>query len=187
MYLYHISRESVTMILGTALLTALLGGVTTGCTATGRYDPNSRHLETATQAFFSQDWPLAGKGFKALAVRTDNPKAVIAGRYGLVCLEMATAPDIPAFLKALSMASPSGAEGFRDQNPALFILGASHGIRLMEERQKAQADRILKIRREKEHAVRKIQTLEQTVKKLRHQIKAIERIDQELQEKRNPL
>ena len=184
------------MVLGACLLMALSGGIMTGCTTTGLYGKSSRHLNDATQAFLSRDWVRARQGFTTLAVQTPNPKAVTAGVYGLACVDMATAADIPSFVKGLSTLSqgPEGMGRFRNQNPELFFLGADHGIRLMEKKQRElsdqlhqQSDRLLRLDQGEKRSARKIRALEQTIKRLKHQIQVLERIDRELQEKRNPL
>jgi hypothetical protein len=143
-----------------------------------------------TQAFLTQDWPRARKEFNAMAAQTKTPSAMTAGLYGLTCVDMATAADIPSFLKALETIShtpdPAGINRFRNQNPELFILATDHGIRLMEKKLKEQTDQLLRFRMEEKRFAKKTRIHRQTIKHLKHQIQVLERIDRELQEKRNP-
>ncbi|WP_022665637.1 hypothetical protein [Desulfospira joergensenii] len=175
-----------TMGLWACLFAPVLGVMLTGCTVTGLYGQRDRHLNLATQAFFARDWPRAKKRFFALAAQTQNPKAVNAGIYGLACVDMAAAEDVPSFLEALKTLSRESGDRFRSQDPELLILAADHGFRLMEKKQKDQADQLLRLGLEKKSSVETIKTLEQAIKRLKHQIQVLERIDQELQEKRNP-
>ncbi len=172
------------------LFTALLGGILTGCRTIGLYGQSSRHLNMATQTFFTQDWSRARKGFNTLAAQTKNPTAMTSGLYGLACVDMATAADIPSFLKAFETLShdpdPAGGARFRNQNPELLIIATDRGIRLVEKKLKDQADQLLRLSQEGKRSAKKIKTQEQTIKHLKHQIQVLERIDRELQEKRNP-
>lgn len=190
MYTQYISPGFRVMGLWRCLfcLIVLLGGILTGCRTTGLYEQSCPHLDMATQAFLTQDWPRARKGFNAMAAQTKKFTTMTAGLYGLSCVEMATATNIPSFLKALETVSsaPAGVGRFKNQNPELFILAADHGIRIMEEKLKEQADQLRQFSLEEKRSAQKIRSQEQTIKHLRHQIQVLERIDRELQEKRNP-
>lgn len=168
------------------LFAAFLAGLTAGCSTTGIYGQNIGRLDTATQAFFERNWPQARREFASLAAQSRNPDAVTAGTYGLACVNMAAAVDVPGFLKALDDFPREPDNRFRNQNPELFIFAVHHGFRLMEKKDKEQTDQILRLGREEKSAAQTIRTLEQTIEQLKHQIQVLERIDQELQEKRNP-
>ena len=167
-------------------LTVLLGINFAGCCTTGFYGQNKQHRDMAIQAFWDRDWFQARKAFRVMAAQTEKKSAMTAGLYGLACVDMATAADIPSFLKALDTVSPEERDRFRGENPELFIFGADHGIRLMEKKIKDQSDQLLRIRLERRRFVKKIKAQERAIKHLKHQIQVLEHIDRELQEKRNP-
>lgn len=157
-----------------------------GCRAVGLHGPSPHRLATATQAFYDQDWTRARNEFTALAAQPPASDAAVAGIYGLACVNMATAADVPSFLEALDSFSGNGTEPYRvgPQNPELFIRAATRGIRLLEAAHTHQASRIKELSREKQRLVQKIRTLENKITTLNHQISVLERIDRELQEKR---
>jgi len=165
----------------------IIGALLTGCTTSGLYGLNSQHLDTATRALSSGDLAGAKTGFTALAGHADNPDAVAAGRYGLTCLAMVAARDIPSFLEALEALSRfPDARRFGKQNPLLLLIGVENGIRLMENHQAEQNRQIRELIDEKEQAGHTNDILEKTLKNLKYQLREIERIDRDLQEKRNP-
>lgn len=159
----------------------------TGCTTAGLYGQNSQRLDAACRAFSSGDWTEAKAEFTALADQTNTPNAVATGRYGLTCLAMASASDIPSFLNALETLSRfPDPQRFKNQNPVLLLAGVQNGIRLMEEKQEEQKGRIQTLLDEKKQAGNQNHILEKTLKNLKYQLREIERIDRDLQEKRNP-
>ncbi len=165
----------------------LLCAVATGCGTAGLYGNNSRRLDTATRAFASGNFPEAKAQFAALADQTESPDASAAGRYGLICLAMAAAEDIPSFQKALEILSRfPDARRFQQQNPVLLLAGVQNGVRLMEKRLTEQNSTIRRLSEEKDKAGMQNGILEQTLKDLKFQLKEIESIDRDLQEKRNP-
>ena len=165
----------------------IIWALLSGCSTTGLYGRNSQCLDAATHAFSSGDLAGAKTKFSALAHNTGNPDAVAAGRYGLTCLAMAGARDIPSFLQALETLSRfPDARRFKKQNPMLLLAGVENGIRLMENRQAEQDKKIRALMEEKEQAGHQHQILEKTLKNLKYQLREIERIDRDLQEKRNP-
>ena len=159
----------------------------TGCTTTGLYGRNSRRLDTGIRAVSAGDFAGARLEFSALADQTDNPDAVAAGQYGLICISMAAAADIPSFMEALETLSRfPDPQRFGKQNPMLLLAGVENGIRLMEKREAEQAGQIHRLLEKNDKAGQQNEILEQSLKDLKYQLRELERIDRDLQEKRNP-
>lgn len=140
----------------------------------------AEELEAARQAFFKEDYSLARKKFNELK---SHPESSGAGEYGLACIQMITAKDTGSFLAAFELLNRQPGS-FPGQNPDLLIKSMGHGLDLLERAGRKKSAQMAGLKADKTQQTKKIQTLVLKIKKLEHQILALENIDQELQEKR---
>jgi hypothetical protein len=152
-------------------------------------------VKQAHQAFLRGDYLLAGGKFRVLSEQTEDSEDQNYGRFGLSCVELATAGDASAFHTALvsflqhytrnsTQADSARINVAPPEDFELLIRALEHGSRLMTAEQQVTLNRIAGLKTKNEKQNKEIHKLQALVKILQHQISTLESIDQDLQEKR---
>ncbi len=152
-------------------------------------------VKQSRQAFLSGDYLLAREKFQALSELAEGSEDQSYGRFGLVCVTLATAGDASAFHRVLvsflqhynrnsTQADSAGVGVAPPKDSELLIRALEHGSRLMMAEQQANLNLIDGLKAKTAKQNREIHKLQTLVKTLQHQISTLESIDQDLQEKR---
>ncbi len=182
---------------------ALCGLLTGGCARPpfGTAGMENHPLKEAEAAFLQNDYKRSGRLFREVFDQGLNPDMRNAAHYGLACAKLMTAEGESAVdeaLEALGAWAPLNRDAARIENPELLVraLGKVTGEARVQSRQNAlKMKRMIRSHRkdmEKHKKARKelqgkVARLEAAMETLLHQISELETIDQDLQEKRNPL
>ena len=148
-------------------------------------------LRKAEEAFFRQDFKKAKKIFSSVKKKSKKKIYKNYAAYGLACIKLLNADTLGEYNRAVGSLdgwknSGTQVSGFRE-SPQMLILALGSKSNLMKSElganyvpRKEDAEIMKKQQEEIKH-------LEETIKKLEHQISVLEAIDQEIQEKRNPI
>lgn len=154
-------------------------------------DYEVRELRKGEDAFFREEYKEAERLFSAISKNSGNGVYKNYAFYGITCIRMITAENEEEFKKAVELLKdwkyirPEKA-GFQE-SPRMIITAFNKKSHLLER----EPEIIEVVSKESETIIKRqqaeIKQLNNTIKKLQHQISVLESIDQDIQEKRQPI
>lgn len=153
-------------------------------------DYEVRELQKAEDAFFREKFTKAESLFSAIAKNSGNDIYQNYALYGIACIQMITAENAQDFKNAVELLeswkyTQPEVVGFQE-SPRMIISAFNKQSHLLEREPEIKEV----VSKKSETVINKqkgeIQELQNTIKKLQHQISVLETIDQDIQEKRQP-
>jgi len=154
-------------------------------------DYEVRELQKGEEAFFNREYKEAERLFSAVSVNSGNSVYQNYALYGIACIKMITAENAEEFKKAIELLERWQYErqnlaGYHE-SPRMIIAAFNQQSHLLER----EPEIIEVVSKTSEVMIKKqqreIRELKNTIKKLQHQISVLESIDQDIQEKRQPI
>ena len=153
--------------------------------------PEIGQLKDAEYAFFIGEYEVAKDIYMEIQRDTEREKYRNSAVYGLACISIITATNSDELKNGYAMfkewEEPQKKNSLYLENPKMIIAALNEQVDLLEchpeiryVTTKKEGDLVKTCREE-------VQELKVTIEKLEHQISVLEAIDQEIQEKRNPL
>lgn len=147
-------------------------------------------LLQAELEFFAENYTLAEELYSTVKDETGKDLYVNAAQYGLACIAIATATNADelkqGFLMLKEWQEPDGNVGGFEENPKMISTAINSQLELLKCEPEIRYVAAKKKPAYEKKCQAEIAQLQETIKKLEHQISVLEAIDQEIQEKRKP-
>jgi hypothetical protein len=154
-------------------------------------DYEVRELKKGEEAFFNEKYKEAERLFSAVSINSGNDVYQNYALYGIACIKMITAENAEEFKNAIELLESwkyvrQEIAGYYE-SPRMIITAFNQQSHLLDREPEIKEV----VSKESEVIIKKqqreIQELNNTIKKLQHQISVLETIDQDIQEKRQPI